>query len=320
MRVLLVGFGGMGLVHYKNIQLIDGVEVVAVVGLSEQDQHRADEFNLPLFDTIDRAFEQINQIDVVDITTPTFLHSEHIRSSLKHNVDIICEKPLCLSSEEAQELYAEARRRGVSLVVAQVLRFTKEYQILKDLVETKPFGTVLHGSFTRLSTIPLWAKDGWLFDKEKSGLVPFDLHIHDLDMIISIFGTMNNHRVYRGRSNGSRFDEYYHVEYEYPSFTIHAEAGWLRSAIPFTATWRIIFEEGVVINDGSSIIGYPLQGDAIHYDISYDVVVDTGINVPPTGWYYEELRSIFECLQQNKPCTIVPQDEIITTLKILESL
>ena len=31
-------------------------------------------------------------------------------------------------------------------------------------------------------------KGGWLFDQEKSGLVPFDLHIHDLDVICGLFG------------------------------------------------------------------------------------------------------------------------------------
>ncbi|MFA5698779.1 MAG: Gfo/Idh/MocA family oxidoreductase [Sphaerochaeta sp.] len=320
MNVLLVGLGGMGRVHLANIKHLDGVTVCAAVGASAADKETAAALNLPYFASIDEAFAANLAIDVVDITTPTFLHATHIRQALAHNVDVICEKPLCLSSSEAEELYAEAEKRGLSLIVAQVLRFTKEYGVLQKLINEKTYGELLSGSFTRLSALPHWLKDGWLFDKEKSGLVPFDLHIHDLDMIVSLFGPMESHTVVSASSKDRSFEAYYRIEYTYPDFSLITEAGWLNASIPFTATWRMIFSDAVVINDGSTITAYPFQKDPVIHDTSYDVIVETGINVPPTGWYYEELKAIFACLKQSRPCTIVEKDGILTTLRILESL
>lgn len=44
----------------------------------------------------------------------------------------------------------------------------------------------------RLSGIPKWSWDDWMRDEKRSGLVPFDLHIHDLDFIVYAFGKPEN--------------------------------------------------------------------------------------------------------------------------------
>ena len=85
-------------------------------------------------------------------------------------------------------MFALAEEKGVNLYVAQVLQFTREVEVLRKLVREGTYGRPLDAVFQRLSARPEWAQGGWLFDKSKSGLVPFDLHIHDLDVIVSLFG------------------------------------------------------------------------------------------------------------------------------------
>lgn len=76
-------------------------------------------------------------------------------------------------------------------------------------------GKPLDACFERLSACPGWAKDGWLFDVNKSGLLPYDLHIHDLDVIVSVFGKPESFSVpvisgkmiwNRSRSSGIHMD------------------------------------------------------------------------------------------------------------------
>ncbi len=108
--------------------------------------------------------------------------------SLSLGKTTIVEKPCALTRADAGAMFALAEEKGVNLYVAQVLQFTREVEVLRKLVREGTYGRPLDAVFQRLSARPEWAQGGWLFDKSKSGLVPFDLHIHDLDVIVSLFG------------------------------------------------------------------------------------------------------------------------------------
>ena len=319
LNVLLVGLGGMGRVHFKNIERIEIARIVASVGMGQKDEEAAREFNLPFYPSITDAIEKHPEIDVVDITTPTFLHKSHVMEALENGRDTICEKPLALSSSDAREMFEKAEEKNVSLNVGQVLRYTKEYKALKEVIESGRYGNVLDAEFSRLSSAPKWAQGGWLYDKSKSGLIPFDLHIHDLDMIHSLFGKPLSTKMVKRQGRDSETPEYYHMDYEYDGFTVRGEAGWLNASIPFTATWRVIFEKAVMTNDGSNVRIYPEDGDPIDVDISYDVIISTGINVAPTGWYYEELKYILDSISKNVG-NLIDKREIIEVLEQLESM
>ena len=65
-------------------------------------------------------------------------------------------------------------------MVAHVLRWWREYVFLKDAIDSGRYGKLLSGHMARLGNTPKWSWDNWMRDPERSGLVPFDLHIHDL--------------------------------------------------------------------------------------------------------------------------------------------
>ena len=140
-----------------------------------------------------------------------------------------------------------------------------------------------------------------------------DFHIHDLDIIVSSFGKPLG----VSSSESTKCGDYWSFCYDYGSFKVHAEAGWIKAPIPFSATYRIIFERGVLTYDGSSLKMYEEGGEVVNYDISYDKIISTGINVPPTGWYYEELKEILSLLSEKKESN-VKYSEILDVLGILE--
>lgn len=318
MRTVIAGFGGMGIVHYLNTKLVDGIEVAGIVGSTVDDRRKTEEYGLSFFPSITEAFDAVRP-DVVDITTPTFLHKEHMLQALAAGCKaVICEKPLALNSDDARAVIAAAEERDAVIIPAHVMRFTKEFKALKDVVDSAVFGKVLDASFSRISSMPKWTS-GWLMDRSKSGLVPFDLHIHDLDMIFALFGKMDRVGSYKRKSTESNVDEYFHVSYIYDDFCVNAEAGWLRASVPFSASWRVIFEHGVVECKGN-VMAYPENGEPYELDTHYDVVVPTGINVPPTGWYYEELSAIYSYLGSERKEPLIPYDDIVEELKILENL
>lgn len=318
-KIGIVGAGGMGTVHHSNYSHMKDCRVAAVVGQTKQDEERAKEWGLPLYRDVDSMLDR-EEIDVVDVCTPTFLHKEHVMKALARGKHTITEKPIALKSADAKEMFDLAREKGVQLFVGQVLRFYKESQILRGLVKDQRYGKVLDASFERLSACPRWAQGGWLFDKSKSGHLPFDLHIHDLDLMISLFGKPDDYS-FTSCGNGDRdYKEQYRFFYSYKEFNVVAEAAWFNADIPFTARWRVYFENAVVINDGTKTTAYQFDREPFIFDTEEKIKIPTGINVPPTGVYLEELEHFMDCVRNNRPSEIVKEDGIMAVVEILEQI
>ena len=318
-NIILVGLGGMGKVHYSNYREIPEVDVVAVVGKGEEDEKTANSISVPFFVSLVEAIKAFPFANIVDITTPSFIHYNYVLEALENGRHVICEKPLSLSSKKAEELFALASKKQLTLNVGHVMRYTHEFGALKRIVEEKTYGSVIDASFSRISSKPMWSRDSWLFDKSKSGLIPFDLHIHDLDMMVALFGMPKQFRHYAAGKDSNGIQLYHNMEYTYDGFRVKAEAGWLESSVPFTAVWRVIFEKAVVEYDGKRVMVYPWKEDPFEVDTSYSKVISTGINLSANGWYYEELKYLIDSFI-NHPRNIIDPDVIIGELKILESM
>lgn len=313
LKIGIVGGGGMGKVHYANWKEVEGAEVVALCGNTDT----AAQWGVRAFDAIEKMTPFV---DVVDICTPTFMHRDQVIESLELGKDVICEKPIALSCADARQMLDTAQRCGRNLYIAQVLQFTREVQVLQKLVETKEYGEVLDASFERLSAAPRWASGGWLFDGSKSGLLPFDLHIHDLDVIVSLFGKPDTITVHSCRGGGKAYAEHLRIGYDYGDKHVNAEAAWFNADSPWTARWRVYFENALVINDGTSMIAYSFDAPPRVFDTKDEVQVTTGINVPPCGWYYNELKHFADCIRAGISTPRVPREQLLAVMEILEEI
>lgn len=276
----IVGAGGMGTVHHSNYLHLDGCAVTGVVDPSPAGRERAAQWGVPCYESITDLVDA-GGVDVVDICTPTFLHRDNVMESLSLGKTTIVEKPCALTRADAEAMFALAEEKGVNLYVAQVLQFTREIEVLRKLVREGTYGRPLDAVFQRLSARPEWAQGGWLFDKSKSGLVPFDLHIHDLDVIVSLFGVPDRAECHPCGGTAMDSPELYRWEYRCGGVNVMAEAGWLNASIPFTAVWRVYFENAMVIYDGNTVTAYPHGSEPVVFDTEEAVKIPTGINVPP---------------------------------------
>ncbi len=318
LKIAIVGLGGMGTVHYSNFKHIEAVEVIASVGVTQADKEKAQAWNIPIFPSITEMVKHVD-VDVIDICTPTFLHPQNVEEALLAGKNVICEKPLALKSKDARHLFALAKEKNLHLYVAHVVQFTKQTEILREIIKDKRFGKPLDAVFERLSAKPSWGSGSWMFDKDKAGLIPFDLHIHDLDMIVSLFGKPKEYTVYKSQGKLA-FPEHYRFLYDYDGINVLAEAAWLNANIPFTARWHVYFEEAYLVNDGQNLIAYPADQDKIVYDVEEKNKIETGINVPPTEMYLNELKHFVACIKEDIDSPYVSENQVIQTLEILESI
>ena len=170
----------------------------------------------------------------------------------------------------------KAEQKDCMLYIAQVLQFTKEVEILRRTVESGVYGKPLDACFERLSACPRWAQDGWLFDVNKSGLLPYDLHIHDLDVIVSVFGKPEGYTITSCQGEDKNYPEQIRINYDYGKLHVAAEAAWFNADIPWTARWRVYFENGMLINDGNTLTAYQFGSEPRVFDTRDEVMVSTG--------------------------------------------
>lgn len=317
-KIAIVGVGGMGTVHYNNYLQIEKAEVRAVVGPSEADQKKAEKWGVKIYPDIKELLVS-EEIDIVDICTPTFLHVEHALQALSFGKNVIVEKPIALHREDAERIFALASEKKSLVFVGQVLHFTKEVEILKEAVKSGKYGKVLDAYFTRLTAAPNWVQGGWMFDKEKSGLLPFDLHIHDLDLIISLFGPPADYSYTAAGRDKAKFKEHYRFKYNYENLNVGAEAAWYNASYPFTARWRVYFEEGLLVNE-EQLIFYPAEGEPVVFETEAEPKIETRINLPPTAMFYNELTHFIDCAERGVPTDRLTKEQLIITAGILEEI
>ena len=80
------------------------------------------------------------------------------------------------------------------------------------------------------------------------------------------------------------------------------------------------FENALVINDGATMTAYSFDAPPRVFDTKDEVEISTGINVPPCGWYYNELKAFAEYIREGKSAPEVSRDQLLTVMEILEEV
>ena len=313
LKVGLVGVGGISGAHIPAWEEMADAELVALCDIRPE---RMEKF------TDKRCYTDFDEMlaneefDIIDICLPTYLHADFAVKAMEKGINVITEKPISLKEEDIDRVYKTAEKNNVKFMVAQVLRFWPEYELLKEIYDTKKYGKLLSGTMTRLGCYPKWSWDGWMMDEKRSGLVPFDLHIHDLDFMVYAFGMPKVAHQYRSKLPDQDFIS---ISYDFGDFQINSEASWYATSYPFTAEFRIQFEDAVVANENGKMLIHLRDDQKI--DLSEDAEGETGdINLPKSDAYANEIRYFADCVINNTPVEKVQPEELRCVLNILNNL
>ncbi|MEM9970884.1 MAG: Gfo/Idh/MocA family oxidoreductase [Pseudomonadota bacterium] len=143
-RVACLGAGYFSQFHYDSWARIDGAQPVAACDL---ELVKARATGLPAYTDLDEMLTEARP-DLLDIILPPPAHATAIRAALRHGLKaIICQKPFCLSVEEAQAIAAEADDAGATIVIHENFRFQPWYRTIKAELEAGRIGTLLQATF-----------------------------------------------------------------------------------------------------------------------------------------------------------------------------
>jgi len=149
------------------------------------------------------------KLDYVAICSPNYLHSPHMKFALKNGIDVICEKPLVLSSKDMDLLLEYEKKYDAKVHSILQLRLHPSIIQLKHKVEASSADYVFDVDLTYLTSRGKWYLKSWKGVDEKSGGVATNIGVHFYDMLHFIFGDVLHNEVhYRDEKTSSGYLEY----------------------------------------------------------------------------------------------------------------
>ncbi len=140
MRILLIGIGRWGKNHLKT--LVNITDELYVVDSNPEQLKECKKFSIPE-DHLSADYQDfLDRVDAVDIVTPADSHLEICKDCLKKGKDVFVEKPITLSSSEAQELIRMANTRGLILQVGHIYRYHPASSKIKSLLDEGRLGEI----------------------------------------------------------------------------------------------------------------------------------------------------------------------------------
>ena len=167
-KVGIIGSGFEADIHAASFQLMpEEAEVVAVASPTPGNSAKlAERYGIPrVFEDYRKMLKQPD-IEMVTITAPNRLHAQMTYDIANAGKHVICEKPLCMTLAEADEMIDTCKRKGVLLLYAEELFFTPKYVKAKEMADNGAFGKVHR---VKQSEKHFGPHGNWFWDVEESG-------------------------------------------------------------------------------------------------------------------------------------------------------
>ena len=198
----LIGAGGyIAPRHMKAIKDTDNNLIAALdkndsVGILDSYFPDADFFTE--FERFDRHLEKLKRqgkkIDFVSVCSPNYLHDAHIRFGLRIGANVICEKPIVLNPWNIDALEEIEKETGNHVFTILQLRLHPAIIALKERIANDSIKRH-QVDLQYITSRGNWYHNSWKGDITKSGGIATNIGVHFFDMLIWIFGDVNENKV-----------------------------------------------------------------------------------------------------------------------------
>jgi predicted dehydrogenase len=166
-KVGIVGAGFIGRMHAEALARVPNAEVVAVASPNaDKGRAMAAEFGISRHVADYRDMLALDELDLVTVGVPNDLHAAVCIDAANAGKHVVCEKPLCLTLDEADRMIAAGRAAGVKMMYAEELMFAPKYVRAKQLVDEGALGEVF---LVKQSEEHGGPHSPWFWDVRRSG-------------------------------------------------------------------------------------------------------------------------------------------------------
>ncbi|GLV55956.1 oxidoreductase [Dictyobacter sp. S3.2.2.5] len=182
LKIGVVGAGSMGMNHLRVLADFSA-EQVCLVGVAETSEgalaYAMNRFHIAGYRDYRQMIDTTHP-DLVAVVVPTNLHFEVASYLVEGGINVLIEKPMTSTIEEAEALLRLARRSGALVAVGHIERFNPAISVLKQHIMAGDIGTIFHLHARRVGPFPPRIRD--------VGVV-LDLATHDIDIMRYLTGS-----------------------------------------------------------------------------------------------------------------------------------
>ena len=202
-RLGFIGVAGYVAIRHLAAMKSLGCDLVMAHDLSDSvgviDSYFPDAYFTTDYETFVKAIEK--SVDYLAVCTPNHLHYKHSMMGWRAGADVICEKPLALNGEELFIMREAEIQSGHRVYPILQLRLHPEIVRLKQLVDIQSSDCIHDVELTYVVPRGKWYAESWKGDLSRSGGLILNIGVHFIDMLLWVFGSMDNFYVHHSASD-----------------------------------------------------------------------------------------------------------------------
>lgn len=339
LKVGIIGTGWIAESHIESYKQMADVEVVAaadlIPGKAEKFFERYEVEGVRCYPN-HKAMLDAEELDVVSVCTYNMTHAECTIYALEKGVNVILEKPMCVTIEEAADIMRAEKKSGKLLSIGFQPRLDNNMKMVKQIVESGELGKVyyIQTGGGRRRGIP----NSTFIEKKTAGVGALgDIGCYSLDMVLNAIGypkplTVSGYKSnyfgtnpeYNNAKDAARFD----VD-DFAAAFIRLEGDII---LDFRIAWAMHLDtpgDTIIMGTKGSLripstecwngsIGGPMT---IYHDMAGNMV-ETKIPMcsnPPCGLFYQKIRSFLDAVKEGGKAP-VPTSQIIYNQAIIDGI
>lgn len=183
-KFAVIGYGGMGSWHVNHALKSDVLDLAGIYDIDPQKSEKARVSGIYAYSSLEELLND-KSVELVTIAIPNDVHLYTVVKCLEAGKNVICEKPVALSTEDLNTMIEASKKSGKLFTVHQNRRFDVDYLAMQKLADTGEIGKPLriesriHGS----RGIP----SDWRGEKAHGGGMILDWGIHLIDQLLLIY-------------------------------------------------------------------------------------------------------------------------------------
>ncbi|MEO5563101.1 MAG: Gfo/Idh/MocA family oxidoreductase [Chitinophagaceae bacterium] len=196
-RFAIIGCGKIAARHSE--QAAKHGQVVAVCDIiAEKANAFAATYNAHPYLSLDDLLVHEKDIDLVAVCTPNWLHAQHSIQSLSAGCNVLCEKPLAISTQDATSMINSAEKAGKKLFVVKSTRYNPALINLKKLLDEQKLGTLYSFQLNCFwNRPPAYYSGTWRGKLNSDGGTLYTQFSHYIDAMLWLFGEVRSIKGFR---------------------------------------------------------------------------------------------------------------------------
>lgn len=180
-NIVIIGYGGMGSYHQKELMPHELVNVVGVYDIVQKAQDKAREAGLTVYNSLEQVLKDVS-VEAVLIATPNDVHKALSIAALRAGKQVICEKPIAMNVGELDDILAVAAETGNTVMVHQNRRWDPDFLVIRELYQNGQIGDLfqIESRVQGANGIP----GDWREQAEHGGGMLLDWGVHLIDQIL----------------------------------------------------------------------------------------------------------------------------------------